>query len=134
MLVRGYLYPQPLLHNDLNAPTCPEYSTNIPARRSFYRLECTRCLLYPIRARDAIPKVLCNIRIGAGPSEALLILWGVPEASGLRSDLRASRTFGFIRKPSAASLDLRSHHSTFGRKGDLRALVTFCTFDFHPAV
>ena len=80
---------------------------NIPARRSFYRLECTSCLLYPIRARDAIPKVLCNLRISAGPSEALLILWGVPEASGLRSDLQASRTFGFIRKPSAASLDLR---------------------------
>ena len=56
-LVRGYLYPQPLLHNDLNTSTCPEYSTNIPGRRSFYRLECTSCLLYPIRARDAIPKV-----------------------------------------------------------------------------
>ena len=24
-LVRGYLYPQPLLHNDLNTLTCPEF-------------------------------------------------------------------------------------------------------------
>ena len=32
----GYLYPQPLLYNDLNTPICPEYSTNIPGRRSFY--------------------------------------------------------------------------------------------------
>ena len=67
-----YLYPQPLLHNDLNAPTYPEYS--ILGRRSFYRLECTNCLLYPIRAQDSIPKVLCNLRICAGPSRALLIL------------------------------------------------------------
>ena len=70
----GYLYPQSLLHNDLNAPTYPEYSANILGHRSFYRLECTNCLLYPIRARDAIPKVLCNLRICAGPLRALLIL------------------------------------------------------------
>ena len=103
----GIYTPQLLLHNDLNILTSPEYSMNIPGRRSFYRLECTNYLLYPIRARDAIPKVLCNLRVSAGPSGAFLILWRVSEASGLRSDLRASRIFGFIRGPSTASLDLR---------------------------
>jgi len=52
----------------------PLPTQNILGRRSFYRLECTSCLLYPIRARDAIPKVLCNLRNCAGPSRALLIL------------------------------------------------------------
>ena len=74
-LIRGYLYPQPLLYNDLNTPTCPKYSTNIPGHRLFYKLKCTNCLLYPTRARDAIPKVLCNLRISTGPSGDLLILW-----------------------------------------------------------
>ena len=104
----GDIYtPQPLLHNDLNAPTCLEYSMNIPGRRSFYRLECTNCLLYLIRAWDAIPKVLCNLRVSAGPSGAFLVLWRVSEASGPRGDLRAPRIFGFVRRLSAASLGLQ---------------------------
>ena len=103
----GYLYPQPLLHNDLNALTYPEYSANILGRRLFYMLECTNCLLYPIRARDAIPKVLCNLQVSAGPSGAFLILWRVSEASGPRGDLRAPRIFSFVRRLSATSLDLQ---------------------------
>ena len=136
-MVRGYLYPQPSLHNDFNAPTCPKYSANIPGRRSFYRLECTSCLLYPIRARNAIPKVLGNLRIISGPSDNLQILRGISEASDPRGDLRASRTFGFIRRPSAVLLYLRLHQKTFGHtpvpsasSEDLRPYSR--TFGFRP--
>ena len=79
----------------------------ISGRTSFYRLECTNYLIYLICARDAIPKVLCNLRVRAGPSGAFLILWRVSEASGPRVDLRAPRIFGFVQRLSAASLDLR---------------------------
>ena len=83
MLVRGYLYPQPLLHSDGNTPTYPEYSSNILGRRSFYRLECTICLLYPIRDRYASPKVLFDLRRSAEPR-------GLPQTFGRPWCLRPS--------------------------------------------
>ena len=92
----GYLYPQPLLHNDLNAPTYSEYSANILGRMSFYKLECINCLLYPIRARHAIPKVASDLRTRAGPSGAFSNLRRIAQATNLRRDLRAFWTFGLF--------------------------------------
>ena len=84
----------------------PEYSSNILGRRSFYRLECTICLLYPIRDRYASPKVLFDLRRSAEPPGASLDLRQTPGAD-LQIILRVLRTFGGLGEPPGMPLYLR---------------------------
>jgi len=67
-----------------------------------YRLECTSCLPYPIRMRDATPKVSLDLRAGDG-------------TFGFAVNHRPSqKTFGCFSGPSIDSEDLRVPPETFG--------------------
>ena len=127
-LVRGYLYPQPLLHNDLNTPICPEYSTNnLVAVGHFTGWNV---------------QVVYSIRFVLGTlSRRSPATFGLPpdlrEPSWFFGESLRLRVFGVtfnLRGPLVSSEDLRPHHLTFGRKGNLRVLETFGTFGFCPAV
>ena len=109
-LVGGYLYPEPLLHIDYNAPTNPEYSWDIPGRRSFH-IGWSVQIIYPIRfVCGTLPR-----RYPRRPSGLQLTFGFLRGPSGASRDLRPiPRTFGCFTGPSADSADLRVLHGTFG--------------------
>ena len=108
----GYLYPEPLLHNDYNTPTCPEYPANIPGCRSFHTGWSVQ-IVYPIRF--VIETLLRSFEVTFG------------SAVDLRSP---SWTFGVSRRPSARLSfgNLRPRLLTIGAKGNLRSQAIFRTF------
>ena len=108
----GYLYPQPILHIDLNTLYRPGYSQNIPDKGVIsHRLEGTIWLSSPSRNPYGIPKFWA-------PSGAILDL------RVKCFDLRVfSTTFGSSPPPSCVAANLRVFCATFVLRGQPSGLL-----------
>ena len=115
----GYLYPQPILHFDQNTLGCPEYSSNISARRLFstgwsvqfdnllriVTLTLTRSFLLTfgffadLRLSEATFGILVDLRVSELTFRILVNLRDLVEPSGSLANLWVSciTTLGNLR-------------------------------------